>query len=237
MASDATRHQVKPARNQATPENRTKRMNDPEGNRQNIMEVASREFARNGLAGARIDEIAAKTKASKRMIYYYFEDKETLYLHCLERAYRKVREGEAQLDLAGHGPIEALRTLVGFTFDHHSQNEEFIRMVMIENIHHGAFIERSDTLKTLNAAAEQRVADLIKRGESDGLFRTGLQAVELHWQISALCFFNVSNRATFSLLFDHDLFADQNVSRTRQNCIDMVLRYALRPEVLSKHGL
>ncbi|RYE71671.1 MAG: TetR/AcrR family transcriptional regulator, partial [Hyphomicrobiales bacterium] len=56
------------------------RTQDPEGTRQNIIEVASEEFALNGLSGARIDEIAARTRSSKRMIYYYFGDKEGLYL-------------------------------------------------------------------------------------------------------------------------------------------------------------
>ncbi|MCD7059579.1 TetR/AcrR family transcriptional regulator [Pelagibacterium xiamenense] len=214
-----------------------KRVNDPEGKRRDIIEVASREFARNGLAGARIDEIAAQTKASKRMIYYYFGDKEGLYLHCLEGAYRDVREGEARLDLADLDPVNALRALVGFTFDHHSQSENFIRMVMIENIHNGEFVRSATGLQKLNAAAHQRLADLIERGEAAGLYRPGLVAIELHWQISALCFFHISNRATFSELFKHDLYSPEVVNRTRSNCIDMVLRYALRPEVLIRLGL
>jgi AcrR family transcriptional regulator len=87
------------------------RSNDPEGTRRNIVEVATREFAENGLAGARIDEIAAKTKSSKRMIYYYFGDKEGLYLKVLEEAYSRVRAEEAKLDLAGMEPRRALDTL------------------------------------------------------------------------------------------------------------------------------
>src|SRR5688572_12700865 len=108
------------------------RTQDPEGTRQDILDVASKEFALNGLSGARIDEIAARTKSSKRMIYYYFGDKDGLYLKALENAYRLVREGEAKLDTEGMEPMEALKRLVEFTFDHHHQHEEFIRMVMIE---------------------------------------------------------------------------------------------------------
>jgi AcrR family transcriptional regulator len=95
------------------------RQQDPEGTRQNIIEVASQEFALNGLSGARIDEIAAKTRSSKRMIYYYFGDKEGLYLSALENAYAEVREGEAKLDIAGLSPVEGLKRLVEFTFEHH----------------------------------------------------------------------------------------------------------------------
>jgi AcrR family transcriptional regulator len=111
---------------------RPARTQDPEGTRQNILEIASEEFALNGLSGARIDEIAARTRSSKRMIYYYFRDKESLYLQALENAYRKVREGEAKLEIDGMEPVQALRRLVGFTFDHHHRHEEFIRMVIRE---------------------------------------------------------------------------------------------------------
>ncbi|BBI54709.1 hypothetical protein HORIV_71300 [Vreelandella olivaria] len=101
--------------------------------------MATREFSEKGLSGARIDEIAEKTRASKRMIYYYFNDKETLYLHTLEAAYQKVRLQEAELDLDHLAPLEALSRLVRFTFCHHAKNPDFIRLVMIENIHHGRF--------------------------------------------------------------------------------------------------
>src|SRR5690606_30271343 len=176
------------------------RTQDPEGTRLNIIEVASEEFALNGLSGARIDEIAARTRASKRMIYYYFGDKEGLYLAVLENAYRKVREGEAKLDVGGLAPLDALRRLVEFTFDHHHKHEDFIRMVMIENIHHAEFLEKSQVIRQLNVTAIGTIETIYERGVKEGLFRPGLDPVELHWLISALCFFNVSNRATFSRL-------------------------------------
>ena len=158
----------------------------------NIIEVATREFAQNGLSGARVDEIAAKTACSKRMIYYYFGDKEGLYLKVLEEAYRRVRSVESGLDLDHLEPQQALRALVEFTFDHHHSNDDFIRLVMIENIHHGAYLERSSVIQELNAAAIDVLDRLYRRGLDGGLFRSGLTALDLHWQISALCFFNVS---------------------------------------------
>lgn len=204
------------------------RTQDPEGTRQNILEIASEEFALNGLSGARIDEIAARTRSSKRMIYYYFGDKEGLYLSALENAYRLVREGEAKLDIEGLSPIEALSRLVEFTFDHHHQHEEFIRMVMIENIHHGQFLERSEAIRELNVTAIDHIARIYARGVSEGLFREGIDPVELHWQISALCFFNVSNRATFSKIFGRDFGTEEQLSRLRRNSVDMVVRFAMR---------
>ena len=204
------------------------RTNDPEGTRRNILEVASREFALNGLSGARIDEIAAKTKSSKRMIYYYFGDKEGLYLKVLESFYSEVRATEATLDLEGLPPVEALKKLVGFTFDHHAGNEDFIRVVMIENIHHGEFLSKSKAIQQLNVTAIAAVTDIYERGVKEGIFRKGLDPVDLHWSISALCFFNVSNRATFSKIFKRELGSKKSQAALRQQSVDMVVRYVMR---------
>jgi AcrR family transcriptional regulator len=204
------------------------RTQDPDGTRKNIMEVASQEFALNGLAGARIDEIAARTRSSKRMIYYYFGDKDGLYLSALEDAYRLVREGEAKLDVKGLPPIKALARLVEFTFDHHHQHEDFIRMVMIENIHKGRYLDRSKAIRKLNASAIDHIADIYTRGVAEGSFRKNLDPVELHWQISALCFFNVSNRATFSRIFGRDFGSRDSLSALRRNAVEMVLRFVAR---------
>jgi AcrR family transcriptional regulator len=202
-----------------------KRPQDPDGTRRDILETASREFALNGLSGARIDEIAARTKSSKRMIYYYFGDKEGLYLRALETAYRTVREGEDQLDTDGLSPREALRRLVEFTFDHHHEHEEFIRMVMIENIHHGQYLERSEVISGLNVTAIDHIASIYLRGVEAGEFRPGLDPLELHWQVSALCFFNVSNRATFSKIFGRDIGAPDEQEKLRENAVEMILRF------------
>ncbi|PXA97860.1 TetR family transcriptional regulator [Nostoc sp. 3335mG] len=208
------------------------RQQDPEGTRQNIIEVASQEFALNGLSGARIDDIAAKTRSSKRMIYYYFGDKEGLYLSALENAYAQVREGEAKLDIAGLSPVEGLKRLVEFTFEHHHQHEDFIRMVMIENIHHGEFLARSSVIRDLNVTAIAHIGELYERGLKEGQFRAGLDPIEIHWQISALCFFNVSNRATFSQLFGRDFGAAEAQERLKANTVEMVLRFVAKPDAI-----
>ena len=223
MDSPVSKTKAKPTRTQ-----------DPEGTRQNIIEVAAQEFALNGLAGARIDEIAAKTRSSKRMIYYYFGDKEGLYVSALENAYRQVREGEAKLDVEGLPPIDALRRLVEFTFDHHHQHEEFIRMVMIENIHGAEYLERSGVIRDLNVTAIGHIETIYAKGLADGVFREGLDPLEMHWQISALCFFNVSNRATFSKIFGRDVDAPAAQASLRRQTVDMVLRFVVRADKLAR---
>lgn len=200
---------------------------DPAGVQANIIAVALEEFARNGLSGSRMDEIAAKTRTSKRMIYYYFGDKDGLYRRVLEEAYRKVRDGEQRLDLDDLPPVEALSRLVEFTFDHHSRNPDFIRMVMIENIHRGAYMERSDAIRAVNAGAIKKLEDICRRGREAGLFRA-VEPVEIHWHISALSFFNVSNRATFAGIFGDELFTSHGQETLKRHVVEMVLRYVIK---------
>ncbi len=201
---------------------------DPERVKRDIIEAAMAEFAQNGLSGAKIDDISARTSTSKRMIYYYFEDKETLYMRALEAAYSKVRQGEEKLDLDVLPPVEALERLVSFTFDHHRKNTDFIRMVMIENVHHADYLNASTVIRGLNKKAIARLETLIGRGEASGDFREGLDATELHWQISALSVFNVSNKPTFSSLFGKSLYTREGQDRLRERAVSMVLGDVLK---------
>jgi len=198
---------------------------DPEGVRANILAVALEEFSSNGLSGARMDEIAAKTRTSKRMIYYYFGDKETLYLKALEAAYKKVRLGEEQLDLVHLKPRDALARLVEFTFDHHRNNPAFIRLVMIENIHHGRYLEQSEEIKSLNEAAIAQIELIYSKGVADGVFRAGLAPLRIHWLISAMSFFNVSNATTFSMLFGPEIQSASGQAALRGDVSEAVLRF------------
>ncbi len=195
----------------------------------NIMEVARAEFAEKGLAGARIDEIANATHTSKRMIYYYFSSKEGLYLAVLEAAYREMREHEAELDLDNMPPLDALKRLVQYTFDHHRNNEDYIRLVMSENIHRGQYMAQSGLIQELNSPAIGAIASVYARGVATGIFRAGLDPVDIHASISALAFFNVSNRHTFGLIFKQDWQDPQLEALRRGNVIDMVVRYLQAP--------
>jgi AcrR family transcriptional regulator len=207
---------------------------DPAGVQKNILAVAMAEFAANGLSGARIDEIAAKTSTSKRMIYYYFGDKEGLYGRVLEDAYRQVRAGEQELELEHLPPVEALKLLAEFTFDHHSRHPDFIRIVMIENIHHGTYLEQSELIRLLNAGAIQKLEAICRRGREAGLFRDDVTPLELHWHISAMSFFNVSNRATFSRIFGKALFTNDGQQSLRRHLVEMVVGLALKPDRRSR---
>jgi AcrR family transcriptional regulator len=208
-------------------DSRTRWKQNPQAVQANILRVAHEEFAKNGLAGARVDEIAARTKTSKRMIYYYFGDKAGLYRRVLESAYREVRAGEQELDLEGLAPEMALRRLVEFTFDHHRRNPEFIRLVMIENIHHGSYLSQSEVIRDLNRGAIEHLERVLDRGRRTGAFRPDADPLVVHWQISALSFFNVSNEATFSVIFGNGLSTSEGQERLKRWVAETVLRSVL----------
>lgn len=203
----------------------TGRTNDPARTMAEILAVATQEFANKGLSGARIDEIAAATRTSKRMIYYYFGSKEGLYIAVLEDAYRRMRSIESQLHLEDLPPEAALRRLVEFTFDHHAGNEFFIRLVMAENMERGTYLAQSPTIQQLNVPAIQAIRHLYERGVAQGVFRPGLDPVDIHASISALTFFNVSNRHTFGLIFKDQTLSPQALSARRDNIVDMIVRF------------
>jgi AcrR family transcriptional regulator len=201
------------------------RTNDPARTMAEILAVATHEFADKGLSGARIDEIAAATRTSKRMIYYYFGSKDGLYLAVLEEAYRRMRTIEADLHLADLGPVEALRKLVEFTYDHHRDNEDFIRLVMNENIQRGEYLRQSQSIQALNTNAIQSVRAVYERGVAQGDFRAGLDPVDIHSAISAFTFFNVSNRHTFGVIFKDRASTGKAETLQREHVVELILRF------------
>lgn len=181
------------------------RTRDAEHTRQEILRVATTEFANNGFAGARVDEIAAQTTTTKRMIYYYFESKEGLYLAVMEAAYAVIRQLEQELVTDEVDPVDALRSLAQSTYDHHTSHRDFVRLVAIENVHRAEHIKDSTTIRDLNSTAIRTIQGVLDRGVKAGAFRTDIDALDLHMLISAYSVFHVANRYTFRFIFGRDL--------------------------------
>jgi AcrR family transcriptional regulator len=208
-----------------TGESGVERVRDRERTRSHILDVATAEFAERGYDGARVDEIAALTKTTKRMIYYYFGGKKQLYLAALERAYARIRAAESQVDVAHLDPVTALRRIAEITFDHHESHPDFIRLVSVENVHHGDHIRELANLADLNTPVIQLLAELLKRGRAEGLFRDDVDAIDVHMMISSFCFFRVANRYTFGAIFGRDLVDPHDRERYRRMVGDLVVRY------------
>lgn len=199
------------------------RQRDAARTREDILRVATAEFAANGFSGARVDEIADLTRTTKRMIYYYFGSKEGLYLAVMESAYQVIRRLEQDLDVDGLEPVEALRRLAESTYDHHTSHRDFVRLVAIENIHRAEIIAKSEVIPDLNATAIDTLRLVLERGLAEGVFRDGVDALDLHMIISAYSVFHVANRYSFRVLFGRDLLDDDRHAHYRRLAGDLVV--------------
>lgn len=198
---------------------------EPGAARADIIAAASAEFAEHGLSGASVNDIAARTRTSKPMIYYYFESKEGLYTAVMEAAYARIRDMEQTLDLEAKPVLVAMRHLVEATFDYHAENPNFVRLISVENIHDARHIATSSTIANRNAEIIGVVRRLLLRGEEEGLFRPGMDPIEVHLLISSLSFHPVSNRHSWRVLFGVDLQAPELLARRRTHAVDAVLGF------------
>jgi AcrR family transcriptional regulator len=204
-----------------TPERRR----DAQRTRNDILEVARREFAERGYTGARVDEIAARTRTTKRMIYYYFGGKEQLFEAVLEHAYSEIRAAEQELQLDHLDPVAAIRRLAEITFDHNETHPDFVKLVRVENIHHAEHISRSPAIINMNSPAIELITKILARGDADGVFHRHPDAIDVHMMISSFCVFRVSHRDTFGAIFGRDLTDPALRDRYRAMVGDMVVGY------------
>src|SRR5215210_8001755 len=160
-----------PPRDNAADPQPARRTHDPERTRQDILDVATEEFATLGFSGARVDAIAERTRTTKRIIYYYFGGKEGLYLAVLEQVYRNLRAAEQALDVSHEPPGEALRRLIELTFDYQEAHPEFVRLVNAENVNNGRYLVQSEAIQDLNVTAIDILTSILQRGQNDGVFR------------------------------------------------------------------
>jgi AcrR family transcriptional regulator len=196
-----------------------------EATKREILFAAMKEFAEKGLKGARVDDIAAKTRTTKPMIYYHFGSKERLYAAVMEEAYVRVREKEQGLHIDDLPPEQAMQRLVEVTFDHHAAHPDYVRLVCVENMERARHISKRPSLVQRNAIAIETVRTLLDRGERDGVFRSGLDPWHVHFLINSFCFMRVANRYTWNAVFEKDLWDPDDAARQRQLIIEAVLRY------------
>jgi AcrR family transcriptional regulator len=201
------------------------RRRDREKTRQEILDIASVEFAEKGYSGSNTDAIAARASVTKRLIFYYFKSKEQLFVTVLETAYERMRQAEESLRLDELTPREAIRRLVEFTFDFDNSHPEFVRLVTIENIHRARHLRRSRKIKAMTRPIIQQITRVLARGEREKTIRRGVDPVELHMTLSALCIFSVANRHTFESQFDYDMTSEKARTRRKREIDELLWRY------------
>lgn len=191
-----------------------------------IIDIATVEFVEKGLAGARIDEIAGK--ATKRKIYYYFEGKDELYRAVLKRAYQRVRESESGVDIDSGSALDALRRLIEHDVRYHSQHPELVRLVMNENIHRAEHLRQIQDMPEGNRKVIDILARIIARGEREGSIGAGIDPVDLHMNITALSFYNVSNQFTFAHNFGVDMSSSAAIEARAKQVADIIIAWVTR---------
>ena len=223
MAANRKRTVTTPGRAGAKP-----RARNPEATKQRVLDAAKVEFARHGLAGGRVDAIAGRAKANKQMIYHYFGSKQDLFLAVLEDAYSDIRNAESKLDLDHLDPIEALKTLVIFTWNYYLKNPEFLTLVNNENLHKAAHLKRSKVIGEMHGRFRARLADILDRGVRKRLFRSGVDADQLNLTIAAIGYYYLTNRFTNSIIYSTNLVAPDALERRLAFNVETVLRTVLR---------
>ena len=210
----------------ANTKSRTQRR-DPDRTRESILSAAQHEFAAKGLSGGRVDAIARRARANKRMIYHYFGNKDGLYLAALERVYEDLRGTEKTLDLADLAPEAAIRRLVEFTFDYSRHHPEMISLINNENLHGAKHLRRSRKVRELHSPFLTLIGDILRRGVAQGVFRPDLDPVDLYITIAAVGYFYLSNNQTLSTIFGRDLGSAAACRRRKRHNVDVIL-HAIR---------
>jgi TetR/AcrR family transcriptional regulator len=201
---------------------------NPEATRQKLLAAARREFADSGLAGARVDEIAARAGVNKQLVYHYFGDKDALYLAVLEWVYEEIRTQERKLNLTGLPPVQAIRKLVESSFDHLAAHPDFILLLNDENRAGARHVRTSRRLEAMHSPLVNMVSKILSEGVREGVFRRGINPVHLYISIAGLSYFFFSNTPTLSAIFGKDLASPTARRARRKHVVDLVLQ-ALRP--------
>lgn len=200
-------------------------LRDPDWTKAQLLEAARLEFSEKGLSGARVNDIAARARVNKQLLYYYFGDKESLYGAVLNRAYEEIRTRESELDLAALPPAAAMERFIGFTFDYLTDNRYFVALLIDENFHKARHVRGSRDLRGLHARLTETIGGILTRGEREGVFRGGIDPIDLYISIASLCYFYYSNIHTLTAIFGRNLSDRAAIAHRRQHVIDFVSAY------------
>jgi AcrR family transcriptional regulator len=165
---------------------------------------------------------------NKRLIYYYFEDKEQLFRAVLEQAYLDIRANERKLNLLGLKPADAVRRLVEFTWQYYLDHPEFITLLNSANLHRARHLEGSESVREMNSPLIATLGEVLERGRKEGSFRGGVDPVQLYVSIAALSYFYLSNSHTLSAIFGRDLLSAKARNERLAHMCDVILGYVLR---------
>lgn len=210
-------------RPESSPPRRQKR--DAAATQERILQAAVTEFCAEGFSGARTAAIATRAKCNIRMLYHYFGSKDGLYLAALEHVYAQLRSREEELDLLHLDPVSGMAALVEFTFDHMLEHQEFIRLIGIENIQRGRTLKKSRVVPQAAMPLVRSIEILLHGGQRQGMFRKGVDPVQLYVSVLSLSYLHLSNKHTLSITFGQDLTNATWLAKRRKHVREMILGY------------
>jgi AcrR family transcriptional regulator len=205
-------------------------LRDAERTRRAILRAATAEFAENGLAGARVDRIADASSVNKRMLYYYFNNKDDLYLAVLEEAYIRMRSSERGLNLDHLDSLTAICKLVEFKFDYFVENPAMIWLLNGENMLGAQHLKRSARLRDMHISLVRTIGKILDAGVAAGTIRPNVDPLQLYMSISGLSYFFFSNGPTLSTAFGKQLRSPAARAARRAHVVEVILGY-LRPSL------
>ena len=201
------------------------RTRDADRSREAILLAARDEFAAHGLGGARVDRIAERAGLNKKLIYYYFEGKDELFLAVLEQTYADIREAERELLLEEADPLQAIESLVVFTWRHYLAHPEFLALLNSENMLGAGHLKRSPRIRQMNSPLIDGLARVLERGEKSGELRGGIDPMQLYISIAGLAYFYLSNKHTLGTIFGRDLMGKGALDGRLSHMTEVVRRY------------
>lgn len=202
---------------------------DAVATRGRILKAAKVEFAKLGLAGARIDGIARRAKSNKRMIYEYYGNKDGLFQAVLEEAYTNIRSAERKLRLEELEPREAISKLITFTWNYYLKNPQFLTLVNSENLYRAAHLKTSAKIGEMHRPLVQLVGDILERGVAQGVFRPGIDPIQLNISIAAISYYYLNNRFTGEVIYGFDFTSPEALKERLEFNIQTILA-SLRPD-------
>ncbi len=192
-----------------------------------VLRAALAEFAAKGYDGARVDAIALRAGLNKNVLYHHFGSKDELFAAVLERTYETIRTRQKDLKIRGMDPVEGMRKLVTFTGRIWIQYPEFQRLLGSENIMGGRHVRRSARIVRLYNPLFDTINDLLRRGRESGVFRRGVDPIDLYISISSLTAHYITNLHTFEAIFGERLMTPRRIRQRLEHAAGMVLRYVL----------
>jgi AcrR family transcriptional regulator len=208
--------------------NEPKVKRDPEGTRRRILEAAKQQFSTHGLAGARVDTIAAAAGTNERMLYYYFESKEGMYVAVLEAMYVEFANHEVSVDPSGLQPADAIRALARSIWDYLRANPQWLNLINNENLHGGQYLERSPKLQEAISPVISLLKATLVRGAAAGEFRADVDPLDFYVTLVAMGYYVVSNRFTLKAFVGRDYSAPSVIEAVSAMQVEMLLSF-LRP--------